>query len=146
MKNGIGDHTAGSGNQYKHNEGRDLNTGQFLKGYRGGPGRHTGSKNKLGEKFIADLYQDWQEHGFDVLERARNEKPADYLKVIAMVLPKDIKVTLETMSDEELAKKIDQLTSSLNIKLVPLAPKTIELDSHVLPNSDDENEDDNKTE
>ncbi len=146
MKNGIGDHTAGSGNQYKHNEGRDLNTGQFLKGYRGGPGRHTGSKYKLGEKFIADLYQDWQEHGFEVLERARNEKLADYLKVIAMVLPKDIKVSLETMSDGELAQKIEQLTQSLGIELVPRAPKTIEHGSHVLPNSDDENEDDNKTE
>ena len=62
------------------------------------------------------------------------------------MLPKDIKVTLETMSDEELAKKIDQLTSSLNIKLVPLAPKTIELDSHVLPKPDHENEHSGKTE
>ena len=67
---------------------------------------------------------------------ARESKPADYLKVIVMVLPRDIKVTLETMTDEELSTRIDRLTTSLGIRLVPRAPtsETIELDSHVLPN------------
>ena len=88
-----------------------------LKGCRGGPGRQQGSRNKLGEQFIADLYADWQQHGMAALAAAREQKPADYLKVVASILPKDIKVTLETMSDDELATKIDQLTSSLGIKL-----------------------------
>ena len=61
-------------------------------------------------------------------------------------MPKDIKVTLKTMSDDELAKKIDQLTQSLGIKLVPRAPKTIEHTSHVLPNPDLQSEDGDKTE
>ncbi len=145
MKNGFDDHTTDGGEQNEHVEGRDPTTGQFLKGYRGGPGRHTGSKNKLGEKFIADLFQDWQEHGLEALEAARKSKPADYLKVVASVLPRDIKISLETMTDDELATKIDQLTTSLGIRLVPRAPKTLELDSHVLPNSDIENGDGDKT-
>ena len=109
-------------------------------------GRSKGSRNQLAERFIADLYQDWQEHGLEALAAARETKPADYLKVIVMVLPRDIKVTLETMTDEELSTRIDRLTTSLGIRLVPRAPKTIELDSHVLPNPDGENEDDNRTE
>ena len=53
---------------------------------------------------------------------------------------------METMSDDEMAKKINQLTSSLGIELVPRAPKTIEHTSHVLPNPDLGNEDCSKTE
>ena len=94
-------------------------TGQFLKGYRGGPGRQQGSRNKLGEQFIADLYADWQQHGMAALAVARKEKPADYLKVVASILPKDIKVSLETMSDGELGRRIDQLTNSLGIEIIP---------------------------
>ena len=115
-------------------------------GQSGNPaGRSKGSRNQLAERFIADLYQDWREHGLEALAAARESKPADYLKVVASVLPKDIKISLETMTDGELAKRIDQLTQSLGIELVPRAPKTIELDSHTLPNPDHENGDGGKT-
>ena len=59
-----------------------------------------------------------------------DERPADVLKVIASILPKDIKVSLETMSDSELGHRIDQLANSLGLELVPRSA------SHVLPNSD----------
>ena len=90
-------------------------------------GRPKGSRNKLGEAFVSDLYRDWQEHGLQVLEDARKAKPADYLKVVASILPKDIKVSLETMSDGELNRKIDQLANSLGLRLSP-SPKTIDID------------------
>ena len=118
---------------------RDPQTGQFLKGYRGGPGRQKGSRNKLGEQFIGDLYDDWLEHGMEALEAARKEKPADYLKVIASILPRDIKVSLETMSDKELSIRIDQLTESLGLKLIPVGAEsqrdeTIEVASNTQKN------------
>ena len=37
---------------------RDAETGQFLKGYRGG-GRKPGSRNKLGEHFLSALADDF---------------------------------------------------------------------------------------
>ena len=115
-------------------------------GQSGNPaGRSKGSRNQLAERFIADLYQDWREHGLEALAAARESKPADYLKVVASVLPKDIKVTLETMTDGELAKRIDQLTQSLGIELVPRAPKTIEHTSHALPNAAGDSEGGGKT-
>ena len=45
-----------------------------------------------GEAFIAALLADWQEHGAKAIERVRLEKPEQYLKVIASILPKDITV------------------------------------------------------
>jgi hypothetical protein len=68
-------------------EGRDPNTGQFVKGFRGGPGRQKGSRNKLGEAFIADVYESWQKHGRETLEQMRRDDPAAYVRLVANILP-----------------------------------------------------------
>jgi hypothetical protein len=92
-----------------------------VQGVSGNPaGLPNGSRNRLGEQFIGDLYDDWLEHGMEALEAARRDKPADYLKVIASILPRDINVSLETMSDKELSSRIDQLTDQLGLALVPV--------------------------
>ena len=105
-------------------------TGQFVKGTVGpNPnGRPKGSRNKLGEAFVADLYEHWKANGVSVLARAAAEKPADYLKVVASILPRDIKVSLETMSDGELQKQIDRLTQSLGLRLLPAAGVVTDLE------------------
>jgi hypothetical protein len=73
-------------------EGRDPNTGQFVKGFRGGPGRQKGSRNKLGEAFVADVYESWQKHGAETLERMRRDDPAAYVRVVANILPDKLDV------------------------------------------------------
>lgn len=71
-------------------EGRDPTTGQFVKGYKGGPGRNEGSRNKLGEAFIDALYADFQEHGAQAIIEARTTNPSNYLRVLAMLLPQKV--------------------------------------------------------
>jgi hypothetical protein len=52
------------------------------------------------------LCEDFKQHGTAVIEKVRDEKPADYLRVIASVIPKDITVNSDDpygdMTDEEL--------------------------------------------
>ena len=92
---------------------RDPDTGLFVKGKIGGPGRPKGSRNKLGEAFITDLYADWEENGTQVIEDVRKERPDVYLKVVASILPKDLNVNinpLEEASDEELIQRLRDLS------------------------------------
>lgn len=75
-----------------------------------GPGRPKGSRNKLGEAFIQDLYADWMANGPAVIAQVRAEKPDAYLKVTASILPKQVQVENKSdMTDEELAQRIRQL-------------------------------------
>ena len=85
----------------------------YKPGQSGNPsGRPKGSRNKLGEEFIQKLYADFQEHGEAAIVKVREEKPEHYLKVIAGILPKELKITNESdLSDEQLIERIRKLDS-----------------------------------
>jgi hypothetical protein len=86
----------------------------FQPGNKFGKGRPKGSRNKLGEEFLAKLHADFEQHGESVIKEVRETKPADYLKVVASILPKELNVTtnaVEEMSDDELAAGIAALQS-----------------------------------
>lgn len=81
-----------------------------------GPGRPKGSRNKLGEAFLEALYSDFQEHGIEVIARVRRDKPDQYLKVIASILPKDINLNVNPMgdmTDDELIERIRKLDEEI---------------------------------
>lgn len=68
-------------------------------------GRPKGSRNKLGESFLTDLQADWETNGASVIETVRKDRPHEYLKVVASILPKELNVRvdpLDEMDDDEL--------------------------------------------
>lgn len=82
----------------------------------GNPGRPKGSRNKLGEAFIEALQEDFEKHGVEAIETVRCEKPDQYLKVIASILPKDINLNvnqLGDMTDDELIERIRALDATI---------------------------------
>lgn len=95
---------------------QDAETGRFLPGNNGGPGRQKGSRNKLGEQFIEDLYEDWKTGGVEAIAKVRATKPDAYLKVIASILPKELNVNVsefEGMTDEQLNRRIRELAADV---------------------------------
>ena len=64
--------------------------GRFIAGNSGNGGRPKGARAKLGEAFIKALFEDFNENGVDAIQQVRDEKPDQYLKVIASLMPKEI--------------------------------------------------------
>lgn len=89
----------------------------FQPGQSGNPkGRAPGSRNKLGEDFIEALHADFKTHGPAVIAKVRDEKPDQYLKVIASIVPKDLNVNVNNfdgMSDDELRHELRDLAGLL---------------------------------
>ncbi len=82
-------------------------------------GRPKGSRNAFNEAFIKDFFADWQEHGTAVIKEVRENKPSDYLRIAASLVPRDFKITndsdavvaefLDGLGDEELESVIKGL-------------------------------------
>ena len=73
---------------------RDEKTGRFLPGNSGFGGRPRGSRNKLGEAFLEDLRDAWEEHGAIALARCAQEEPGQFCRIVAGLLPKDINLNV----------------------------------------------------
>ena len=55
-----------------------------------GAGRPLGSRTKLCKRLLEDLFADWQEHGATALKIMRVERPAEYVRVMCSILPKEM--------------------------------------------------------
>jgi hypothetical protein len=66
---------------------------QFQPGQSGNPkGRPKGSRNKLSEAFLSDAMDAWTENGKAALKEMATDKPADFAKMIAGLVPKEMDV------------------------------------------------------
>lgn len=71
---------------------------KFKPGQSGNPaGRPKGARSKLGEDFLKALVEDFNQpgeegvaNGIEAIRKVRKNKPDQYLKVVASILPKEI--------------------------------------------------------
>ncbi len=66
---------------------------QFKAGHSGGPGRPKGSKNKLSEAFLLDLYEHYMEEGKETIKRVCEKDPGLYVRIISQLVPKDLDIS-----------------------------------------------------
>lgn len=79
------------------------------------PGRPIGARAKLGEAFLEALKEDFEAHGVAAVQKVREEKPDQYLKVIASLMPKDVNLNWNgevEMTDDELIERIRDLSAA----------------------------------
>src|SRR5262249_2992981 len=86
--------------------------GRFAQGLPGtAGGSPEATRRALNKVFLLDLAEDWQQHGREVFKRVRRESPAAYLKVCAMLVPREMKLEhsggVKAMSDEQLQRSIE---------------------------------------
>ena len=80
-------------------------------------GRLRGSRNRLSEEVICALLRDFRQHGQKAVARVRQTQPAAYLKILALLCPREHKVehsnVIKSPSDQELEAMIEYLKTSL---------------------------------
>jgi hypothetical protein len=92
--------------------------GRFARGFSGNPGGSPeATRRAFNKRFLLDLAEDWQQHGRKVFKRVRRESPAAYLKVCAMLVPKEMQIEhkggIKAMSDEEIERAIEAIQAML---------------------------------
>lgn len=100
--------------------------GQIVAGTKlNGAGRPKGCRNKLAEVFIGDLYDKWQLYGDSVIDRVIREQPAQFLKVVAHLMPKDVNISvrqLDELTDEQLIMRLKTVTEAARPLLIEAMP------------------------
>jgi hypothetical protein len=89
--------------------------GRFVSGNIGG-GRPKGSRNNLQERFIDDIYAAWQGKGAEAIDAMIADKPGDFVKVVAGLMPKEATLNINDhseLTDAELTERVRALASQL---------------------------------
>jgi hypothetical protein len=92
----------------------------FEPGRSGNPaGGPVGSRHRqqLNSEFIAALLRDFRHGGPKAIERVRRAQPASYMKILALLVPREHKLehtnTISSLSDEELDAAIEHIKAKL---------------------------------
>jgi hypothetical protein len=111
--------------------------GRFAAGHSGNPGGSPeATRRAFNKRFLLDLAEDWQQHGREVFKRVRRESPAAYLKVCAMLVPREMQIehsgTIKQMSDEQIEETIAAIRAMLDAR-AGAAAQVIEGEAEVVP-------------
>src|SRR5215471_11399137 len=97
---------------------------QWQPGQSGNPrGRPIGSRNRLNEKFILALHDDFAKHGPAVIEKVREARPEIYLKVIASILPRELHFKSESVFEGMTNGQLDEALESIRCALASRSGK-----------------------
>jgi hypothetical protein len=75
-------------------------------------GRPLGSRNKLCRAVLEDLLADWAEGGQAAIKMMRMERPAEYVRAMCSILPKELifeNSAVTELDDDELDRMISML-------------------------------------
>jgi hypothetical protein len=104
--------------EHQHGASTHMPANLWQPGQSGNPaGRMRGSRNKLSEEVICALLRDFREHGQKAIAKVRRDQPGVWLKVLAMLIPREHRVeysnSLKNWTDEEVEAGIDLVKQML---------------------------------
>ena len=83
----------------------------------GNPGKPKGARHKLQEDFLKDVLSAWERNGAVAIEQMIADKPGDFVKMVAGLMPKEATLNINDhseMSDDELAERVRSLAAQLS--------------------------------
>jgi hypothetical protein len=92
--------------------------GKFAPGWSGNPGGSLeATRRSFNKDFLLALAADFKKHGAAAIEKVRKQQPAAYMKICALLVPREMKVEhsggVKAMSDEELEAAIELIKEML---------------------------------
>jgi Family of unknown function (DUF5681) len=109
------DHTVAN---QEHRQSNDMASPRWQRGVSGNPaGRTRGSRNALSEEVICALLRDFREHGQKAIAQVRTRQPAAYLKVLALLVPREQKVDLTNTYEGLSTEQIEQYIAAIQDRI-----------------------------
>ena len=107
------------------------NKGQYVPGVSGNPGGSPEATRRLVNKaFLEALAKDFQEGGAQAIAKVRKEQPAAYMKICALLVPKEFKLEhtggVKSMTDEQIERSIELIQEMLRQREAGANAKVIE--------------------
>jgi flagellar motor component MotA len=111
--------------------------GKFAPGWSGNPGGSLeATRRSFNKDFLLALAADFKKHGAAAIEKVREQQPAAYMKICALLVPREMKVehssTIKQMSDEQIEQAIEYIQTMLAAQAGEAA-KVIEGEAEVVP-------------
>jgi hypothetical protein len=95
------------------------------------------TRHAFSKAFVTALARDFEAHGEEVFKRVRRESPASYLKVCAMLVPRELQVEhsggVKAMTDEQIEQSIEIIKAMLAEREAGANAKVIEGEAELIP-------------
>ena len=110
--------------------------GKFAPGWSGNPGGSLeATRRSFNKDFLLALAADFKKHGAAAIEKVRKQQPAAYMKICALLVPREMKVehsnAIKAMSDEQIEAAIEYIKALLEAQAQ--SAKVIEGEAEVVP-------------
>ena len=95
------------------------------------------TRRSFNKDFLLALAADFKRHGPEAIAKVRKQQPAAYLKVCALLVPREMKVEpsggIKAMTDEQIERSIEIIKEILAQREAAANAKVIEGEAEVVP-------------
>ena len=111
---------------------------KFAPGWSGNPGGSLeATRRSFNKDFLLALAADFKKHGAAAIEKVRKTQPAAYMKICALLVPREMQIehssTIKQMSDEQIEEAIAAIKAMMLAAQAGETAQVIEGEAEVVP-------------
>jgi len=99
------------------------------------------TRRSLNRDFLLALAADFKKHGAAAIEKVRKQQPAAYMKICALLVPRELQVEhsggVKAMTDEQLERSLEIIKELIAQRDAGMAAKVIEGETLDVVSADD---------
>ena len=105
--------------------------GKFAPGWSGNPGGSLeATRRSFNKDFLLVLAADFKKHGAAAIEKVRKQQPAAYMKICALLVPRELQVEhsggVKAITDEQLERTLEVINALIAERDAGAGAKVIE--------------------